>query len=170
MQSTVGITTRFNPTLAKNLDAQEFGGTIQTDKLTPHKDARVSRSDSRRVQSKNFINKVNAHNATKAFKNHKGTRASKFVSAVMSTVKSGKRHMILQTGEKGMLYELTSVSSNIKSKKFNFKIKKLYSVNTKTSHKVKAAGFMKKSVNLTNKKLDEYFKENAEFQFKKALK
>lgn len=170
MVATVGIDSRQNRELAENLASQEFGEMVKGKKLIPHDDARVSKSQSKRVSSRNYLNKVKVHDATRAFKGHRGTRNSKFVAAVMSTAKSGKRHMYLKSGNKGMVYEVTSVSRNIKSKKLNFKIKKLYSVRSNKTHSVKATGFMLKSAKLASKDMNKYFKENAEFQFKKHLK
>jgi hypothetical protein len=88
----------------------------------------------------------------------------------MSTAKRGKKHMMLRSGKRGMVYEVTSVSQNRKSRKLNFKIKKLYTVRDTKTHSVKATGFMKKSANLATKKMDRNFKKNAEFQFNKVLK
>lgn len=169
MVSTVGINPTKNRQLAENLESQEFGGVVNAKKLIPHDDARVSKSQSKRVSARNRLNKVNIHDGTRAFKGHRGTRKSKFVAAVMSTAKSGKKHMMLKTGTTGMVYEVTSVSQNIKSKKVNFKIKKLYSVRSKKSHNVKSSGFMIESASKVAKNMDKFFVENAEFQFKKEL-
>jgi hypothetical protein len=170
MVATVGIDSRQNREVAENLESQEFGGMVRGKKLIPHDDSRVSKSQSKRVSSRNHLNKVKVHDATRAFKAHRGTRGSKFVAAVMSTAKSGKKHMMLKTGNKGMVYEVTSISRNIKTKKLKFKVKKLYSVRNTKTHSVKATGFMKKSANLASKEMNRFFKENAEFQFKKQLK
>ena len=170
MKSTVGIDSRQNRELAQNLESQEFGGMVKGKKLIPHDDARVGKSQSKRVSSKNYLPKVKIHNATKAYKAHRGTRNSKFVAAIMSTAKSGKKHMSLSTSGNGIVYEVTAISKNIKSKKINFKIKKLYTVRSTRTHSVKASGFMKKSSNLAAKEIDVFFKKNAEFQFNKHLK
>lgn len=170
MVSTVGIDASKNRELAENLESQEFGGMVNGKKLIPHDQARVSGSQNKRVSVQNRLNKVDIYDGTKAFKAHKGTRKSKFVAAVMGTAKSGKKHMMIKTGNTGMVYEVTNVHQNIKSRKVNFKIKKLYSVRSTKSHQVKAHGFMSGSARIVSKKLDSYFVENAEYQFKKYLK
>ena len=171
MQSTVGIDASKNKTLAENLESQEFGGMVKGKKLIPHDDSRVSKSQNKRVSSKNYLNKVKAHNANRAYRSHRGTKKSKFISAIMSTAKSGKKYMLLKTNSnKGMVYEVTNVSTNRRSKKLKFKIKKLYHVRDKDTHKVKATHFMKKSANFVSKDIEKFYKKNAEFQFKKYLK
>ena len=170
MISTVGIDASKNKVLADNLESQEFGGMVKGKKLIPHDDARISKSQSKRVSSKNYLNKIQAHNATSAFKGNKGTRASKFIAAVMSTNKSGKGNMMLKSGNKGMVYSVTSVSQNVRSKKMNFQMRKLYSVRSVSTHQVKAHGFMLESSKNIAKNLNKYYQENAEFQFKKYLK
>lgn len=170
MKSIAGIDSRQDSELAQNLESQEVGGMVRSKKLIPHDDARIGKSQSKRVSSANYLNKVKAHNATKAFKAHKGTRNSKFVAAIMSTAKSGKKYMLLTSGAKGMVYEVTAISKNIKTRKMSFKIKKLYSVRNTKTHSVKATGFMRKSTNLAIKEIDKIYVKNAEFQFKKYWK
>lgn len=170
MVATAGINKAINPQLAQNLEAQEVGGTVQGRKLVPHDHSRTSKNSAKKVSSRNYINKVKAHNANKAFKAHRGTRGSKFIAAVMSTAKAGKRHMLLSSGNRGMVYEVSAVSQNRRSRKVNFKLKKLYSVRNTKTHRVAASGFMEKSGNMAAKNMNKNFKNNAEFQFKKALR
>lgn len=169
MKSITGIDGR-DKKLAKNLEAQEFGGIVMGNKLVPHDDSRVSRSNRKRVSSKNFLNKVQAHNATKAFKAHKGTRNSKFVAAVMSTAKSGKKYMMLKSKNRGIVYQVTGLSQNLKSKKLRFKLKKLYIFRSKNTNRVKSNNYIKDSSVMIQKQIPNYYKKNAEFQFRKTLK
>jgi hypothetical protein len=170
MASMVGIDASKDKRLAENLAAQETGGTVKGRKITPHDDARVSKSFKKPVSRKNYVTRVRAHDGTRAFKSHRGSRKSKFIAAVMSTAESGKNHMMLMTGNKGLIYEVTSVRQNIKNRKVRFKIKKLYNVRKKDTHKVSSNHFIKKSVSLSMKQIPKYYKENAEFQFKKYIK
>jgi len=170
MIATAGIDGSKNLQLAINLESQEFGGKVLGNKLIPHDHSRTSRSQAKRVSSRNYLNKVNVHRANRAYRSHKGTRNSKFVAAIMSTAKSGKRHMMLSSSNKGMVYEVSSISQNRRNRKVNFKIKKLYSVRRNRTHNVRATGFVQKSANLASKKLDLFFVNNAEFQIKKHLK
>lgn len=168
MQATTGISA--DQELADNLGAQEFGGTVKGKKLVPHSHARVSRSKNKRVAKKYNLNKVRAYDATNTFKSHQGTRKSKFVSAVMGTVKSGRKFMLLKTNNKGTLYEVVSVSSNVRSKKVKIKLKKLYLIRNKNKHTVPSTGFLKNSAVIASNKMNEFYISNAEFQFKKHLK
>lgn len=170
MHSIVGIDATRDRQLAENLESQEFGGTVKGDKIVAHDDARTSQSKAKRVSRRNAKDKVKAHNATRAYKAHRGTRNSKFVSAVMSTAKSGKKHMLLSNGSRGMIYEIKNVSQNRKTRKINFKIKKLYSIRNKNTSNVKAVHFMRASANSASKGINEMYKKNAEFQFKKSLR
>jgi hypothetical protein len=170
MASMVGIDASKDQRLADNLAAQETGGTVNGRKITPHDDARTSRSFKKPVSRKNYVTKVKAHDATRAFKSHKGSRKTKFIAAVMSTAMSGKGHMMLMTGNRGLIYEVKSVRQNIKNRKVQFKIKKLYNVRKTDKHTVQSNQFIKKSVFLSTKQIPEYYKESAEFQFKKHIK
>ena len=170
MKSTVGINASLDKKVADNLVSQEFGGKVNSKKLIPHNNARVGRSLNKRVSAANRFNKVKIHDASRAFKNAKGSRGSRFIAAVMSTAKSGKPHMMIKSGDKGMVYELKSVSQSRKTRKVNFKIKKLYSVRSNNSHNVKSTKFMKRSVDIASRKMNGFYKNNAEFQFKKFLK
>lgn len=164
MKSTTGIDSSKGSRIADGLVAQENGGNVKSGKLIAHDDARVSKSKSKKVSGRNKHNKVNYHDATSAFKAHRGTRKSKFVAAVHSASKSGKNHMMLKTGSRGMVYQISGVKGS------KFKVKKLYSVRNTKKSRVQGVGFMKKSGQLASKKIHQFYKDNAEFQFKKALR
>jgi hypothetical protein len=168
MIATVGINANLNHELAENLEAQEFGGLVRAKKLIPHDKARVSGSQSKRIAAQNKMPKVQIHNATTAFKAHKGTRKSKFIAAVMSTAKSGKKHMMLKTGTIGMVYEVTSINKG--REKVSFKIKKLYAVRDKKNHQVRGRHFMLDAATVASKDMEKYYIENAQYQFDKELK
>lgn len=170
MKSTVGINSSTDREIANNLVSQEFGGMVRAKKLIPHDDSRVSKSNNKRVRKDNRLNKVNVHNGTGAFKRHRGTRKSKFIAAVMGTAKSGKGYMMLRNGSKGMIYKISNVSQNRRNGKIKFKATKLYSVRSKKTHQVKGRFFMRDSAMTQIKKIPKYFKNNAEFQFRKDLK
>ena len=170
LKATVGINAGMNRDLAKNLEAQETGGLVRGRKLVPHDDSRVSKSQKKKVSRSNYMNKVKIHNATRAMKAHRGTKSSKFVAAVISTVKSGKKHMLLTSGTRGMVYEVNSVSSNRRTGKIKFRLKKLYTFRNKKNHTVKATRFMERSAEPVRRQMDKFYKENAEFQFKKVLR
>lgn len=170
MRSIVGINASVDAEIAKNLESQEFGGAVQGNKLVPHNHARTSKSLNKRVAARNRFNRVKIHDASRAYRAHRGTKKSKFIAAVMSTAKSGKNHMMIKNGNRGMVYEVTSVSQNVRTGKVNFKIKKLYSVRSNKTHRVKASGFMMKSSKIASSKINDFYRENAEFQIKKFMK
>lgn len=170
MKSTTGIDAKKDPKLANNLASQDTGGMVSGRKLIPHDDARVSKSHKKQVSRRNYINRVNYHNSTKAFKAHRGTRNSKFVSAIYSMVKSGKKHMMLGNSRRGIVYEVTGVSQNRTSRNVNFKLRKIYVNKNTRSYKANSNRFMAESKNMTIKKIPEFYRKNAEFQFKKYLR
>ena len=170
MVSTVGIDATKNRQLAENLESQEFGGVVRGQKIVPHDKSRVSASRGKRVSRANSKDKVNAHNANRAYRGHKGSRKAKFISAVMSTAESGKKHMLLNYGNKGMIYEVKNVRSNRKTRKVSFKIKKLYNVRQKKTNTVKPVHFMRASAVHVAKDLNKMYKKSAEYQFKKVLR
>lgn len=170
MVATVGIDASKGKKTAEGLAAQEFGGNLYTSRLVPHNDARTSKSHNKRVKRKNWLNKLNAHNASGAYRAHKGTRSSKFVSAVMSTAKAGKKYMILENRGTGILYEIKSLKSNVRSGKTSFKVEKLYVLKKNSSANVKGVRFIRASKDVIIKKIPKYYKNNAEFQIKKHWK
>lgn len=167
MVATTGIDAKKGERVAQGLVAQEFGGAVNTSRLVPHDDARTSKSHQKRLRKKNWLKKVNAHNATPAMRAHKGSRNSKFVAAVMSTAKRGKKYMILESQGRGMLYEIKSLKSSRSTGKLNFKLEKLFSLKRSSEANVSGKGFIMASKNNAMKKLPEFYKKNAEFQLNK---
>lgn len=175
MKSVVGITgnNKINskrPNLAKNLAAHENGGTVKDKKLIGHEDSRIGKSRSKNVRRSNYRNKINYHNANNAFKGHKGSRNSKFVAAVYSTIKSGKDSMMLSSNGKGTVWKINKFSSNRSSKSLNFKMTKLYRFRETPKYTAKRKGFMRKTSNIAASKIPKFYAKNAEFQFNKHLK
>lgn len=170
MVAVAGIDAKRNPKLGRNLAAQETGSTVDARKLFAHDQARTSRSRNKKVRRVNYIDKLNIHNANRAYRANKGTKNSKFVAAVYSTVRSGKKHMLLSSGGKGMVYEIMGLSQNRNTKNINFKIKKLYNYKSNPKYKARPRKFMAKTANIVSRKLPDYYRQNAEFQFKKHLK
>jgi len=171
MGATVGIDAKRDKVLAENLESQEFGGSVKGKKIVPHDDSRTGKSKGKRVSEPNWKNKVKAHNANSAYRSHRGNRRTKFVAAAVSTAASGRTRMKLDFGNRGMIYEIKNVRSNIRKRKVNFKIKKLYVVrNNKTASLSEKVPFMRSSATAASKKMEGFYKKNAEFQFKKALR
>lgn len=152
--------------VANDLVKQEKGGNIEAGKLMPHDRARTSNSFEKKIKRKNYKQKINAFDASQTYKSFKGSPKSKFVASVMAAKKRGKNHFILQQNGTGMLYEIKSFNeSNGK-----FKLDKLYSIRRNSSHQVKGQNFILESANKASKSMPKFYKKNAEYQFKKALK
>lgn len=170
MVATAGINSKRGSKVAEGLVAQEFGGTLDTSRLVPHDDARTSGSHLKRLKRKNWKQKLNANKGGKAYRAHKGSRKSKFVAAVMSTVKSGKEFMILQNGGTGMLYRIKGSKARKRSGKLNFKVEKLFYIKSTDEAQTKGKGFILASKNIALQKMDGFYKKNAEYQLKKYWK
>jgi len=173
--SKAGIDSSVGQELLKNLEAHEEGGKIVGRKIVPHDEARTSNSSGKAVRSRNYANKVAAHNASRAFKSHSGSGSSKFVAAVFSTVKAGKRNMFLASGKTkgksiGMIYSVKGLSKNVKTGKVRFKLKKIYTVRRSPDSSVSGKGYVRSSAIAASEKMSFSFKKHAEFQFLKALK
>lgn len=140
MVSRVGIDASSRPKVADGLEKQETGGNVNSRKLIAHDMGRVSGSYGKKLKAKNNLSKINSLGKA-------GAR------------KKGGKHVLIKKGGKGTLFE-------VKGKKltpiFTYR-------NTKVS-KLKARPFMKPSAKEASKKLEEIYKNNAEFQFKKHMK
>ena len=170
MVSMAGINSKKGADTANELEKQEFGGNLDTGRLVPHDDARISKSKGRRLKRKNRLNTLEAHNAGNAFKSHKGTRNSKFVAAVMSTAASGKKYMLLGSTGRGTLYELSGVKRSTNTQGPRFKLKKLFILKKTESANVNGRGFIRAAKTKASKKINIFYKKNAEYQLKKHWK
>ena len=170
MSSIAGITTKKNAKIARQMETQEFGGNLQTGRLVPHDDARRSKSKAKMLKTNNHLNKVEAHNAGRAFKSHSGTRNSKFVAAVMSTAASGKKYMLLGSTGKGTLYEVKNVKRSTNTKGPRFTLNKLFIQKKSKTKNVNGRGFIRAAKTEASKKINIFYKKNAEYQLKKHWK
>jgi hypothetical protein len=170
MVSKAGINANKNADIAHELEKQEFGGNLDTSRLVPHDDARVSKSKQRRLQSTNWLTKLEAHKASKAYRSHRGTKKSKFVAAVMSTAASGKKYMLLENKGTGMLYELKGLKKGKSGRDARFKLKKVFYLKKADSANVNGRGFIRAAKTKASKKINIFYKKNAEYQLKKHWK
>lgn len=142
MASTVGIDGAASKgrRVAKGLAAQETGGTVNSRKLLPMDQARISGSYGKKLRSKNQFSKINIAQA----KNRKP--GSKYV-----LIKKGSRGTVFDTSKKG---KLTPVFS--------------YRQTNKT--RLSARPVIKPSARLAASKMNRFYVLNAEKQFKRLLK
>jgi len=146
------------------LEKQEKGGVIDTG-ARYLKGARGDRVNGR-VRLENYYdkNKVISGRSKK-----KGTRKSKFVARMYMSLKTGKP--FFGNSQKGnMLFKTESASSNKNSRQTRFKIKALMMSRSVKKSKIKQTNFVKEASELTYKKIEGFYKNNAEFQFKKHMK
>jgi hypothetical protein len=167
MVSMAGINSKKGADTANELEKQEFGGNLDTGRLVPHDDARISASKERRLQIKNRLNKLEAHKASKAYRSHRGTKKSKFVAAVMSTAASGKKYMLLENKGTGMLYELKSLKNRKSGRGASFKLKKVFYLKKAESANVNGRGFIRAAKTKASKSINIFYKKNAEYQLNK---
>ena len=170
MVSMAGINSKKGADIANELEKQEFGGNLDTSRLVPHDDARISRSKERRLKRKNRLNKLEAHKASKAYRSHRGTKKSKFVAAVMSTAASGKKYMLLENKGTGMIYELKGLKRSKGSRGARFKLKKVFYLKKADNANVNGRGFIRAAKTEASKKINIFYKKNAEYQLKKHWK
>lgn len=140
MSSKVGIDANTKSKLAEGLEKQEKGGVIQGSKLIAHDKARVSGSSKKKVRKGNYKSVVS--NVSK-----KGKRIK------------GSKYVMIGKGSKRTIFE-------VKNKKLN----PLYNVRNTDKSRVKSRPFMLPSARLAASKMEDVYKKQAEFQFKKHLK
>lgn len=143
MKSIVGINANApkSTKLAEGLEKQELGGSIQGRKLVPHNLGRISGSYAKKVQSKNQFSKIGG------------------LGTPRNRIKGAKYILIKKSGSNGTVFNTTGN-----------RLKPVYTYrNTKTS-RVKAKPFLYPSALEAQSQMSNFYKKNAEFQFKKALK
>lgn len=146
----------------KDLEQQEYGGTIRGKSFIPLRSARSSSSDNKAVRPSNRISNirkiVNARNA-------KGVNdKQKFVKSVLFAGVGG--HVLGDIKGKQILWRVNSLN---KTSGGNFKLTALYSYENGRSVKVSNRGFMRESSVQSGKKIDSYFIAQAEKQFAKLV-
>lgn len=164
--------------IISNLEAQEKGGMVRGRKLITHDDSRTGGNKGRTTKKSARHDKVSFHNSSKAFRyqmRKSGSKKSAYIAAIMSAKKAGKTKMLLKAGRKkksgGMVYSFGSVTRGKNGNIKRFKTKKLYSYRENSSYSNShRRTFISSSISRATKDMDKYFKENAEFQFKKQLK
>ena len=181
MQSVSG----FNPNalngradkIIKNLEAQEKGGRIQGRKLINDPSSRVGGNIGRKVKNNARFENNSIHDSTEAFKyqmRKTGSRKSAYISAVASSVKSGKSSFLIKGGKKGklsgMVYSISSFKTNLKSKKTTLKTKKIFGYKDDNSFTAKKHKFIEDSTRLVSKRIESIYQQKAEYQFKKYLR
>lgn len=169
MRATSGINSAKGDEVAEGLEAQEFGGTIMGRKLIPMDSARTSNSHAKKLRKKNQFRQLGKTVRMRST-GGRGTRKSRFVASVMKANSLGAKNMIITTGGRGTLYRISGVSQSIRTRKIKFKMQALYHYRNTKFSRVQPSPFMEPSATLAAKKMDKFYKKQADRQFKRLLK
>lgn len=144
MHSSVGILSNLSnrSELAEGLSKQETGGTVDGRKLIPHRMGRVSSSHQKRLRSKYRFRKIK----------------------ITTNKRKGDSNIILiKKGNKGTVFERKKLKSRVK-------LTPIFHYRSNNKSTVKRTPFIEPSAKLIARKMPDYYKNNAEFQFKKVWK
>jgi len=164
MQAIIGFTSehlRIGSTnfAVKDLEQQEYSGSISAKTFIPLKPARVGGSFTKTVRPVNRLSVLNKQKIINAGK-VRGTKAA-FVAAAH---KAGAGGLVLGNQSKEILWRINSVSGS----KIN--MTHLYSVKSGRSVKVRETGFMRFASLQSAHKLEDFYITEAEKQIDKFIK
>lgn len=163
MYAETGFTNRSDSSANAAIDGMrkhEFGGTI-SEGLRYLKGSRISSNYARKVSRKNYFNKSNI------IRKKRG-RKSNFV-AQMYAAKSQDKMISMQTSKGTFLAKVQRISKD-KNGKVKSKLKFIAMSRSRTPVKISRNRFISKAANVEAKKMPNYYRDNAEFQFKKRLR
>lgn len=141
MVSKVGLDGSKQQKLTSGLAIQETGGVIQGRKLIAHDMARTSSSSNKKVKSKNYLKNIN----------NIGTSGNR---------KRGSKYFTIKKGNKETVFERISKS----------KIVPIYNKRNTRATRIKEKPFIVPSAIKASLKMDEIYKKQAEFQFRKYMR
>ncbi len=167
MKSVTGINAKKGNKVAEGLERQEFGGTLNTRKLLPMNSARISGSQSKRVQrNKQFRNLGNTMRAKGRLRG--GTKQSRFIAAVMKAKSENNQNVIISNGDHGTLYRIRN-SRRLKNGNTKLRLTPLYHYRESDQTKLDRSPFMAPSARMASKKMNDFYKKRAEQQFQRLL-
>lgn len=148
----------------KDLEEQEYSGTIAGRSFIPLRSARIGNNANALVRSNARISKIkNIINS----RNSKGKNIKeKFIKAAIVAGKGG----YVISGKRQVLFRVDSFLSNRKSKKTFLKATPLYKFKRHGKVKVKSTKFMQTASLVSANKLEEYYIAEANRQIEKYLK
>lgn len=159
MQSEVGFRSPNNvknSSAVKELEQQEFGGTIKDRELIPTKSARISNSDKRMVQSRNRL-KSGKMKIVHTRKMPSKSKSKQFIQAVVKAQKGG----YVETDNAILRVDRISRPKNGRP---NFKLSTIYIKNKSGTVRVKATHFMREASYMSYKKIPDIYKEEIQKQ------
>ena len=167
MKSIVGFLNPSNTIdkrFVEGLEKQELGGIID-DGLRYLKSARGDKINGK-VRRENFYDKTKVISGRSR---GKGTRKSKFVARAYRAMKENKP-MFMNSMKGNFLVRVKSVSSSLSSRKLDFDFEFIAMDRNVKKTNLKSTNFVNEARIKEQKKTDEFYKKQAEFQFKKYLK
>ena len=160
MKSTVGFIG--NGQAVKDLEEQEYGGTIKGRSFIPTDEARTGGSKAKAVRPVNRLSRVK--NIVNSNTISGKSKKQKFLRAAIQANKGG---FVLGNGRTKMLYRIISIKK-IKGRTI-IKKQAIYSYEKGRNVSVSATGFMKSASLKSANDLDKFYIQEAERQFKKYL-
>lgn len=165
MGATVGFLNPSDPSVraaVEGMEKQEHGGVIDDGSRY----LRFSRGGNlgRKVQKKNYYN---SGNVITGRSRSGGTRKSKFVARAFRSLKEGKP-FFMNTMKGNFLVRTNSISKN--DGKLDIKLNFVMMSRKVVKTKLKATHFNQEASQMTVRKMDGFYRKNAQFQFKKYMK
>lgn len=164
MKSVVGMTEQGlkggNNYAVKDLEQQEFGGSIGGRKLIPLVTARVGQSNQRKIAPKNTIRKINNVVSSKGLTGK--NKAQRFIKAVVKAGKGGYVAGSMTTNERYIWRVTMAPRTDLRTRKTVFKAVPLYEINNTKRVRVRSTSFMEKASLQSAKNISQYYIDEAE--------
>lgn len=169
MKATVGMVDlrrSGNDHAVRNLEQQEHGGKIRGKSFIPTDKARVGGNPSKPVAPRNRISRIPIRNVIRTRKSRGKNKDQRFIrSVIMAKRKFGTKAYILTDR---ILFRVNNLSFNKRSRKLRLKITPLYSFKRGRSANVTATNFMRESSLIQAKRLDIFYKNEAQKRIAKT--
>lgn len=150
----------------RNLEQQEHGGTIDGRSFIPTDKARVAGNSSRNVAPRNRMSRIPMREVVRTRLSKGRTKQQRFIKSVtLAKRRFGTRAYILT---RKMLFRIDSITGKKKAGRLRFRITPLYSFKRDRSVRVQATGFMRRASTIQAKRMDSFYKIEAEKRIKKA--
>lgn len=147
----------------QGMEANEIGG-VDKEGLMYMPKTRISGDQKRLVRNKSRYSKGRLIKGR--------VRTKKSISNTMNMMSSyeEKKPTFVHTKKGRFLVQVTDVGYNVVTKKHDFKLDFLMRDRKYNQAKSKATHFVKEAALITQKKMDEFYAKNAQFQFDRVLK
>lgn len=142
MVSVTGINAAKGSEVAEGLEQQEKGGTIQGRKLIPHDKGRISGSYGKKLRSKHRFRNINISTPRQR--------------------KPGSKYLLIKKGGRGTVFQVTRLKTKTK-------LTPVYVYRKSRKSRVPKTPFMAPSALVARAKMNGFYREAAERQFKRVL-